>query len=144
MKVNGSPAGHKVVNSVTYFALIFKLVEKPRGGCIQYFHTYIWLGPYLGVQKNDFFWGMKKLLDIFGCLLHRFNLGDHFYTFLGLEWVCLGGHKMSNIYLGIPYIPDIFIGETVDAGYVCRVPPTPHWPKRRTTETTHGRIDPPN
>ena len=26
-----------------------------------------------------------------------------------------GVHKISNIYLGMPDIPDIFIGQTVDA-----------------------------
>ena len=53
-----------MVNSVTYFALIFKLVETPAGG-----------GGGGGV---------------FGFFL--------------------GGHKISNIYLGTPDIPDIFIG----------------------------------
>ena len=62
---------YNAVHSVTYFALIFKLVETPGEGL---FYTYLWLGPFLGVQKNEYFGSMKKL------------------------WIFLGGHYIGLIW----------------------------------------------
>ena len=53
-----------MVDSVTYFAFIFKLVETPGcvcvvgegeggGGVLRYFHTYIWLGQFFLVQNFE-------------------------------------------------------------------------------------------
>ena len=102
-----------MVNSVTYFALIFKLVETQAGGggggeggagILRYYHIYI---------RRRQFWE-----DIFGWSLERTNLGVislHFRGVFFLKMYLLfffggGGHKISNIYLGTPDIPDIFIG----------------------------------
>ena len=50
-----------VVDSVTFFTFILKLVETPGvcvccggGGVLRYFNTYIWLGPFLLVQILKF------------------------------------------------------------------------------------------
>ena len=67
---------YNAVHSVTFFALIFKLVETPGEGL---FDTYLWLGPFLGVQKNEYFGSMKKL------------------------WIFLGGHYIGLIW-GIIFI----------------------------------------
>ena len=73
----------------------------------------IWdLGGGGGDRKMNIFGTMKKLW----MSLDRTNLGAHFYTFYGFflkaryRMGILGGHKISNIYLGTPDIPDIFIG----------------------------------
>ena len=67
-----------MVDSLTYFAFIFILVETPvcvcgGGGYSDIFHTYIWLGPlfWFVIQyfKINSLWGMKKVW-IF--------LGDHY------------------------------------------------------------------
>ena len=53
------PLTYNVVDSVTYFAFIFKLDETPGcvcvcvgggggGGVLRFFHKYIWLGPFFG------------------------------------------------------------------------------------------------
>ena len=72
---------------------------------------------HFGVQKNQYFWGYEEIVDIFGWSLDRTsNLGVisihlvFFFLRQGTEWVFLGGHKISNIYLETPHIPDIFIG----------------------------------
>ena len=165
---------YNAVHSVTYFALIFKLVETPGEGL---FDTYLWLGPFLGVQKNECFGSMKKLWIFLGS--HYIGLiwgiiSIYFRAFFlrqGTEWVFLGGHKISNIYLEMPDIPDIFYRVNSRCrvqAYLCRVSP-PHMgrndprPKRPTkigridsppkfgqndpgrndpAETTHGRNDP--
>ena len=75
-----------MVNSVTYFALIFKLVETPGGVCGGGGEggnpiLLIWLGPFWGVQKNEYFGGMKKLWIFFR---------GH-YT-IGLNWEIISIH----------------------------------------------------
>ena len=52
------------------------------GGGLRYFHTYIWLGPFLGVQKNEYFWGYEESVDI---------LGGH-YIHVGLIWGTISIH----------------------------------------------------
>ena len=58
---------YNVVNSVAYFAVIFKLVEPPpppggvRGEYYDIFiHTYICLGPFLGLKIQYFGTGFQK------------------------------------------------------------------------------------
>ena len=125
---------YNVVNSVTYmyFALIFKLGETLGGGGgrggLRYFHTFIciWLWPFLGVQKKEYFWGYEEFVNIFGWSLHMTNwtnLGDHFY----IIWEFL-------IFLIFYYVSS----RCWVQAYVCRVTPPPTW-----AETTHGRNDPP-
>ena len=36
------------------------------GRGLRYFHTYLWLGPFSGVRKNDYFWGYEEIVDILG------------------------------------------------------------------------------
>ena len=86
-----------MVNSLTFFASIFKLVETPGGGRSSIF-TYVHMHmaqtifkdseKRLFLEKKDYFWGYEEIVDIFGWSKHMTNwtnLGDHFY----IIWDCL-------------------------------------------------------
>ena len=70
---------------------------------------------FWGFSKMNIFWGMKKLWILFWSLHYWTNLGGHFCTFYGFflrqgtELESYLGHKILNIYLGMPDIPDIFM-----------------------------------
>ena len=80
-----------MVNSVTYFALIFKLVETPGGGrssIFSYVHMHMAWTIFKGSERKKYFWGYEEIVDIFGWSKHMTNwtnLGDHFY----IIWECL-------------------------------------------------------
>ena len=82
------------------------------------FDIFIRLGPFWGVQKDEYFWGLKKLWIFWG--VHYIGLicgiiSIHFFFLRqGTEWVFLGGSpnfKILIIYLEMPDIPDILLGK---------------------------------
>ena len=87
------------------------------GGGLRYFHTYLWLGPFSGVRKNDYLWGYEEIVDILGGHYKGLIWGTisiHFWAFFLKARYRMGifflGGGISNIYLGMPDCPDIFIG----------------------------------
>ena len=95
-----------------------KLRPPEGGGVLRYFHTYVGLGHFFGLEfsisiflgvfrKINIFWGMK-ILQIFlessrNCTIFR----GYFYAFKGLflwslyrKGIFLGVAKISNIFLG--------------------------------------------
>ena len=92
---------------------------------LQYFHIYMWLGPFLEIlrwfQKNGYIWGCEDIVNLFWSLHYWIDLGGgggviskHFMAFSegklqngNLFW----GHKISNIYLGMLDIPEFLLGK---------------------------------
>ena len=74
-----------------------------------------------GVRKNEYFWGYEEIVDIFGRSLHYWTNWGGGGVFLYIFGVFLKamhrmgiffcGHKISNIYLGMPDMRDILMGK---------------------------------